>query len=115
MKEKKPVGPHKLLKICRRLFFSGALTMLAAAYLIGESYQWRGNDVPVFLWITAGVGILIMAGSLLTAFSKLRCPYCGAMNEPGAEHKYMQDLYKLMPSSLPHFCPDCGKTLDDCD
>ena len=28
MKEKKPVGPHKLLKICRRLFFSGALTML---------------------------------------------------------------------------------------
>ena len=20
-----------------------------------------------------------------------------------------------MPSSLPHFCPDCGKTLDDCD
>ena len=26
MKEKKPVGPHKLLKICRRLFFSGALT-----------------------------------------------------------------------------------------
>ena len=24
-----------------------------------------------------------------------RCPYCGAMNEPGAEHKYMQDLYKL--------------------
>ena len=78
MKEKKPVGPHKLLKICRRLFFSGALTMLAAAYLIGESYQWRGNDVSVFLWIAAGVGILIKAGSLLTAFSKLRCPYCGA-------------------------------------
>ena len=63
MKEKKPVGPHKLLKICRRLFFSGALTMLTAAYLIGESYQWRGNDVSVFLWIAAGVGILIMAGS----------------------------------------------------
>ena len=36
MKEKKPVGPHKLLKICRRLFFSGALTMLTAAYLIDE-------------------------------------------------------------------------------
>ncbi|MFR0769584.1 MAG: hypothetical protein ACLSHO_08365 [Dysosmobacter sp.] len=49
MKEKKPVGPHKLLKICRRLFFSGALTMLTAAYLIGEPYQWRGNDVSVFL------------------------------------------------------------------
>lgn len=65
MKEKKPVGPHKLLKICRRLFFSGALTMLTTAYLIGESYQWRGNDVSIFLWIAAGVGILIMAGSLL--------------------------------------------------
>lgn len=37
MKEKKPVGPHKLLKICRRLFFSGALTMLAAAYLSAAS------------------------------------------------------------------------------
>ena len=49
MKEKKPVGPHKLLKICRRLFFSGALTMLTTAYLIGESYQWRVNDVSVFL------------------------------------------------------------------
>ena len=61
MKEKKPVGPHKLLKICRRLFFSGALTMLAAAYLIGRFYTWRGNDVSVFLWIAAGVGILIMA------------------------------------------------------
>ena len=32
MKEKKPVGPHKLLKICRRLFFSGALTMLTLAF-----------------------------------------------------------------------------------
>ena len=41
MKEKKPVGPHKLLKICRRLFFSGALTMLTAAYLIGEPYRGR--------------------------------------------------------------------------
>ena len=47
MKEKKPVGPHKLLKICRRLFFSGALTMLTAAYLIDEPYQWRGNDVSI--------------------------------------------------------------------
>lgn len=105
MKEKKPVGPHKLLKICRRLFFSGALTMLTTAYLIGESYQWRGNDVSVFLWIATGVGILIKAGSLLTAFSKLRCPYCGASLMAGGR----------MPSSLPHFCPDCGKTLDDCD
>lgn len=49
MKEKKPVGPHKLLKICRRLFFSGALTMLTAVYLIGHFYTWRGNDVSVFL------------------------------------------------------------------
>ncbi len=46
-----------------------------------------------------------MAGSLLTAFSKLRCPYCGASLMIGGR----------MPSSLPHFCPDCGKTLDDCD
>jgi len=46
-----------------------------------------------------------MAGSLLTAFSKLRCPYCGASLMAGGR----------MPSSLPHFCPDCGKTLDDCD
>ncbi len=43
MKEKKPVGPHKLLKICRRLFFSGALTMLAAAYLIGRFYTVAGK------------------------------------------------------------------------
>lgn len=24
-----------------------------------------------------------------------RCPYCGAINELGAEHKYMQDIYDL--------------------
>ena len=24
-----------------------------------------------------------------------RCPYCGAINELGAEHKYMQDMYDL--------------------
>lgn len=104
MQKKAPMGPHKLLKVCNG-FFSGALTMLTAAYLIGEPYQWRGNDVSVFLWIAAGVGILIMAGSLLTAFSKLRCPCCGASLMAGGR----------MPSSLPHFCPDCGKTLDDCD
>ena len=34
-----------------------------------------------------------------------RCPYCGASLMAGGQ----------MPSSLPHFCPDCGKTLDDCD
>ena len=104
MQKKAPMGPHKLLKLCIGFFFGG-LGLTAVSYLIGESYQWRGNDVPVFLWIAAGVGILIMAGSLLTAYSKLRCPYCGASLMAGGR----------MPSSLPHFCPDCGKTLDDCD
>ena len=101
-----------ILFLAAFLLSAGSLAAQASAegvrnviYLIGESYQWRGNDVPVFLWITAGVGILIMAGSLLTAFSKLRCPYCGASLMAGGR----------MPSSLPHFCPDCGKTLDDCD
>ena len=73
MQKKAPMGPHKLLKVCNGFFFGG-LGLMAVIYLIGESYQWRGNDVSVFLWIAAGVGI-----------------------------------------SLPHFCPDCGKTLDDCD
>ena len=45
MKEKKPVGPHKLLKICRRLFFSGALTMLTAAYLIGRLLYSGGETM----------------------------------------------------------------------
>ena len=61
MQKKAPMGPHKLLKVCNDFFFGG-LGLMAVIYLIGESYQWRGNDVPVFLWITAGVGILIMAG-----------------------------------------------------
>ena len=42
MKEKKPVGPHKLLKICRRLFFSGALTMLTAAVLMLPLRRYLG-------------------------------------------------------------------------
>ena len=103
MQKKMPMGPHKLLKIYRGVFFGG-LGLTAVIYLIGESYQWRGNDVPVFLWVAAGVGILIMAGSILAAFLKVRCPYCDASLMAGGR----------MPTSLPHFCPDCGKDLDSC-
>ena len=105
MKEKKPVGPHKLLKICRRLFFSGALTMLTAAYLIGRFYTWRGNEAPMFLWLIAGAGFLSLFRGLQIASLRLCCPYCGASLMAGGR----------MPTSLPHFCPDCGKSLDDCD
>ena len=28
-----------------------------------------------------------------------RCPYCGAINELGAEHKYMHDMYRLKRES----------------
>ena len=98
-------GTAQAVEDMQTAFLFRRADMLTAAYLIGESYQWRGNDVSVFFWIAAGIGILIMAGGLLTAFSKLRCPYCGASLMAGGR----------MPSSLPHFCPDCGKTLDDCD
>ena len=104
MKQKAPMGPHKLLKICNGFFFGG-LGLTAVIYLIGESYQWRGNDVPVFLWIAAGVGLLSMIGSVLAAFLKVRCPYCDASLMSGGR----------VPTSLPHFCLDCGKTLDDFD
>ena len=96
MKEKKPVGPHKLLKICRRLFFSGALTMLTAAYLIGRFYTWRGNEAPMFLWLIAGAGFLSLFRGRQIASLRLCCPYCGASLMAGGR----------MPSSLPHFCPD---------
>lgn len=61
--------------------------------------------MPVFLWIAAGIGILVMAGSLLTAFVEIRCPECGASLMSGGR----------MPTGLPHFCPNCGKDLDGCD
>lgn len=104
MKEKKSVGPHKLLKVCGVLFYGG-LGLTAVVYLIGASYQWRGNDVPTALWFAAGAGILGMVGGLLTAFLELRCPYCGVSLMLGGR----------MPSSLPRFCPGCGKPLDGCD
>ena len=104
MQKKGPMGPHKLLKVCNGFFFGG-LGLTAVIYLIGESYQWRGNDVPAFLWLAAGAGLLCMFGSVLAAFLKVRCPYCDASLMAGGR----------MPTSLPHFCPDCGKTLDDCD
>ena len=104
MQKKVPMGPHKLLKVCNGCFFGG-LGLTAVIYLIGESYQWRGNDVPVFLWIAAGAGLLCMFGSVLTAFLKVRCPYCDASLMAGGR----------VPTSLPHFCPDCGKDLDSCD
>lgn len=43
MQKKAPMGPHKLLKVCNDFFFGG-LGLMAVIYLIGESYQWRGND-----------------------------------------------------------------------
>ena len=104
MKRKVPMGPHKLLKICNGFFFAG-LGLMAVIYLIGESYQWRGNDVPAFLWIAAGAGFLIMAGSLLTAFLKVRCPYCGVSLMSGGR----------VPTELPHYCPDCGRDLSKCE
>ena len=103
MRKKTRMGPHKLLKVCNGSFFGG-LGLTAVIYLIGESYLWRGDDVPVFLWIAAGIGILSMLGSVLAAFLTVRCPYCDASLMSGGR----------MPTSLPHFCPDCGKDLDDC-
>ena len=99
MKEKKPVGPHKLLKICRRLFFSGALTMLAAAYLIGRFYTWRGNDVSVFLWIAAGVWNPDHGRKPSDRLFELRCPYCGASLMAGGR----------MPSTPASFLPGLRK------
>ena len=104
MQKKGPMGPHKLLKVCNGFFFGG-LGLTAVIYLIGESYQWRGNEAPMFLWLIAGAGFLSLFRGLQIASLRLCCPYCGASLMAGGR----------MPSSLPHFCPDCGKTLDDCD
>ena len=104
MQKKAPMGPHKLLKICNGFFFGG-LGLTAVIYLIGESYQWRGNEAPMFLWLIAGAGFLSLFRGLQIASLRLCCPYCGASLMAGGR----------MPSSLPHFCPDCGKSLDDCD
>ena len=101
--KKAPMGPHKLLKICKGFFFGG-LGLTAVIYLVGESYQWRGNDVPFLLWLAVGASILSMIGGLLAAFLNVRCPYCGKSLMAGGR----------MPDSLPHFCPDCGKDLDSC-
>mgnify|MGYP000484725815 CR=1 FL=1 len=104
MQKKAPMGPHKLLKVCNGFFFDG-LGLTAVIYLIGESYQWRGNEAPMFLWLIAGAGFLSLFRGLQIASLRLCCPYCGASLMAGGR----------MPSSLPHFCPDCGKSLDDCD
>ena len=104
MQKKAPMGPHKLLKVCNGFFFAG-LGLTAVIYLIGESYQWRGNEAPMFLWLIAGAGFLSLFRGLQIASLRLCCPYCGASLMAGGR----------MPSSLPHFCPDCGKSLDDCD
>ena len=104
MQKKAPMGPHKLLKVCNDFFFGG-LGLMAVIYLIGEPYQWRGNEAPMFLWLIAGAGFLSLFRGLQIASLRLCCPYCGASLMAGGR----------VPTSLPHFCPDCGKSLDDCD
>ena len=103
MQKKGPMGPHKLLKVCNGFFFGG-LGLTAVIYLIGRFYTWRGNEAPMFLWLIAGAGFLSLFRGLQIASLRLCCPYCGA--------SLMAD--GRVPTDLPHFCPDCGKNLDNC-
>lgn len=94
-----PMNCHKALKIIHGLSYGGlGLLLLAWA----ASSLSRGNTVPVPAIVLCILGIVGLVSGIVLAYTRLRCPHCGASLMLGGR----------IPSSLPNFCPDCGKPLE---
>ena len=94
-----PMSCHKALKIVNGLFYGG-LGLLLLAWV--ASSLSRGNTVPVPAIVLCILGIVGLVSGIVLAYARLRCPYCGASLMLGGR----------IPSSLPNFCPACGKRLE---
>lgn len=96
MKQKKgKMNLGKILGAAYGLCFGGLLLLAVGC---GIQYRW---DVT-FGIVLAVLGVAAMVSGIVLAYARLRCPHCGASLMLGGR----------IPSSLPNFCPDCGKPLE---
>ena len=88
---------RRTLKLVNLLFYGG-LGLLLLTWLIGKIDGVK--PVPAIL-IPGILGIVLVIAGLVLAFVRLRCPHCGESLWLGGR----------LPTSLPNFCPRCGKPL----
>lgn len=93
-----PMSCHQALKIVHGLFYGGLGLLLLAWAVLSLSEK----TVPVPAVILCILGIVGVVSGIVLAYARLRCPHCGASLMLGGR----------IPSSLPNFCPDCGKPLE---
>ena len=87
---------YKGLKLANILFYSGLGVMLLGGLVIGAAGNWPG------LMIASGiVGVIGVFAGLFCGLAYVRCPDCDGSLMPGGR----------IPSTLPNFCPHCGKQL----
>lgn len=88
---------RQILKAVNILFYGG-LGLLVLAWAIERT----DSPTPGLLFAVLAVGgaALLIAG-LVLAFGWLRCPCCGESLCLGGR----------LPTSLPNYCPHCGKPL----
>lgn len=96
MKRKKtPIDCRKGLNMARVLFYGGiGLVILSIA--IGDM-----ADSEAMMCVLGALGIIGMAAGVAVCYLYVRCPHCGVSLMLGGR----------IPSSLPHYCPDCGEKL----
>lgn len=94
----KPLSCHKALKIVHGLFYGGLGLLLVAWAVLSLSQE----TVPVPAGVLCVLGIVGIVSGIVLAYARLRCPYCGASLMLGGR----------IPSRLPNYCPDCGRTLE---
>ena len=93
--------PRKMLLLARVLVLAG-LVPLAAGWVMGQ----MGNRASLaWIAVLCILAIILVIAGLVLAYGYLRCPYCGAS---------LCHAFRL-PTSLPLYCPQCGKPLDDAD
>lgn len=93
-----PMNCHKALRIVHGLFYGG-LVLLLLAWAVLSLSQVVVSVPAIVLCILGIVGVV---SGIVLAYARMRCPYCGASLMLGGR----------IPSSLPNFCPDCGKPLE---
>ena len=96
MKRKLPADLSTLLGVITVLFCGGLGLILLSCLLV--------SVFPIPEAVGGGLlflGVCVLVSSLVLAYSRIRCPYCGGSLM----------LRGRLPSSLPRFCPHCGKPL----
>ena len=88
---------HQILKVVNILFYSG-LGLLVLAWMVGGTVSSAPTALVAVLAVS---GAALMIAGLVLAFGWLRCPCCGESLCLGGR----------IPTSLPNFCPRCGKPL----